>query len=303
MSVTPRLAPVFLLLGLATSACGASVTSSPADDAGAPMTADVAVTVTPRSPSCAEVRATCGAAPQQLVRGHAAGLAGLEGARVRFAMRYVREQGRGLDVPHGVVVATTEVRDGAFEACVCMPEGANAYPQIAAVVFAPGAPGETGRDVARATFSQRYATLGDEDESAALTGVPQRAEVEAALAGLVERTRALRVTGLPEAAGEGFVHAGLVAAERPVAAQVVAGVRDGAATAFDWTMPGRAWPTERVAIVVDRNHDRRCGEGDLGLIAAVGERSTLDLAGAAWSEGAALGAACAAVGLDASRER
>jgi hypothetical protein len=219
-------------------------------------------------------------------------------------MRYLRADGRGLDVPHGVVVATTEVRDGAFEACVCMPEGANGYPQVAAVVFAPGAAGETGRDVARATFSQRYATLGDEDLSFALTGVAQPAEVEAAVAALVDRTRQLRVTGLPEAeAADGFVHAGLVADERPVAAQVVAGGPDGAATAFDWIMPGPAWPSERVAIVVDRNRNRRCDEGDLGMIAPVGGRSSLDVAGAAWSQGAALTAVCAAVGLGVSRER
>ncbi len=162
------------------------------------------------------------------MRGHARGLTGLDGARARFAMRYVLREGEGLNVAHGVVVAGAEVRGGAFEACVCMPRGGSGYPQMAAVVFAPGTTGETGREVARAMFSQRYATLGDEDVSFALNEVPSAPETEAALAALVDRTHELRVRGLDGMAEGGRAYAALVADERPVAAQVIGGVVEGA---------------------------------------------------------------------------
>ena len=99
----------------------------------------------------------------------------------------------------------------AFEACVCMPQGASGYPQVAAVVFTPGSTGETSREVARAMFSQRYATLGDEDVGFALNEVPSAPEVEAAVAALTDRTSELRVRGLDAMAEGGSAFAGAAA--------------------------------------------------------------------------------------------
>lgn len=209
---------LLLVLSLAAAGCGASVTPAPEGGDAGSLPPDApsaqALTPAPSTASCAEVRAACGAEPQAFVRGHAAGLTGLEGARVRFAMRYLLRDGDGLNEPRGVVSAASEVRGGAFEACVCMPRGASGYPEIAAVVFAPGSTGETGRDVARAVFSQRYATLGDEDLSVALGQTPTAPQAEAALAGLSDRSRSLRVRGLDRAVEGTRVFAGLVADER-----------------------------------------------------------------------------------------
>ncbi len=294
-----------VMFALLATGCGASVSSAPVtveSDAGSVVT-DAPTPVAPMTwPSCAEVRATCGAEPQRLVRGHAEGLTGLDGARVRFAMRYIREEGNGLNVPHGVVVAGAEVRDGAFEACVCMPMGGNNYPQVVAVVFAPGTTGETSREVARATFSQRYATLGSENLSYALSGVASAPVVEASLAGLVERAHTVRVRGVETAAAmEGRVYAGLVADERPVAAQVVTGgAVEGGALGFEWIMPGREWPSERVAMVVDRNGNRRCDEGDVGATVRLDGRREVD--GVAWVQGDALAGVCAALRMESERE-
>ncbi len=298
-----RLTTLSLVLAAAlTSACGASVTVAEAPTDAAPTVVDAAVVVEPSALACADVRAACGPSPMTFVRGHAAGLTGLDGARVRFAMRYLPTDGADLDGAHGVVVAGSTVRDGAFEACVCMPRGANGYPQVVAVVFAPGSTGDTSRDVARAVFSPRYATLGDEDVSQALATPPSAPAAEAAIAGLVDRSRSLSVTGFDGAALDGAtLFGGVVADERPVAAQVATtSISFGAAT-LRWDMPGRAWPTERVALVVDRNADRRCDAGDLGAIVTPGAAETFDLAGVAWARGAALDRVCAALRLDDSR--
>lgn len=295
--------PSRLLLPLLALGCGASVTPAPAApaDAGAPVVEDAPTVVTP-APTCAEVRASCGAEPEQFVRGHAEGLVGLDGARVRFAMRYLRDDGQGLGVPHGVVVGSAVVRDGAFEACVCMPRGGSNYPQVTAVVFAPGTTGETSRDVARATFSQRYATLGDESLSYALGGVPSAPEVEAALAGLVDRGHQVVLRGVDPSTEGAQAFGGLVADERPVAADVTGGQVEGGALAFAWNMPGREWPTERLALVIDRNGNRRCDEGDLGAVVRLDGRRELSGVGA-WAQGAAVGEVCRALSLESGRER
>ena len=293
-----------LALTLLASGCGASVTPAPSPalgDAGSVAVDVPAPTPAASTASCEEVRAACGAAPQQFVRGHAAGLTGLDGARVRFAMRYVRDPGHGLDVAHGVVVAAAEVRGGAFEACVCMPQGASNYPQMAAVVFTPGSAGETSREVARAMFSQRYATLGDEDVGFALNGVPSAPEVEAAVAALSDRTSELRVRGLDAMAEGGSAFAGLVADERPVAAQVVGGRVEGGALSLDWIMPGRQWPTERLALVIDHNGNHRCDDGDLGATVRLDGRRELD--GLTWVQGADLQGVCRSLSLESDRER
>lgn len=295
-----------LLLGVGAAHCGGVVVSADGDagsvqpDAPAPDAPAVAPLDVPTSPGCAEVRAACGDAPQQFVRGHAEGLTGLDGARVRFAMRYLLERGNGLDVPHGVVSAWARVERGAFEACVCMPRGGNEYPEVAAVVFAPGSAGETGRDVARAVFSRRYATLGDEDASHSLRETPSEAQAEAALAAMVERTASVTVRGLDAAEGA-RVYAGLVADERPVAAQVSGGAVEGGAVQLRWIMPGTEWPSERLALVVDRNGNRRCDDADLGASVRLGGRREVTLG--ALVQGAALTPICRAVLLDAERER
>lgn len=297
---------LLLVLSLVAAGCGASVTPAPeAGDAGSlPPDAPSAQALTPApgTASCAEVRAACGAEPQTFVRGHAAGLAGLEGARVRFAMRYLLREGDGLNVPHGVVSAAAEVRGGAFEACVCMPRGGSGYPQVAAVAFAPGSTGETGREVARAVFSQRYATLGDEDLTMAFGPAPTVPQAEAALAGLSDRSHSLRVRGLDRAAEGLRAFAGLVADERPVAAQVLQTAVEGGALALDWIMPGRHWSSERLVLVIDRNGNARCDEGDLGATVRLDGRRELDGVGA-WAEGGALRGLCQALSMEDSRER
>lgn len=302
---SPTRALPLLLLTLLVAGCGAAVTSAsavPVEDAGA--TAPAAPTPTTPAPTCAEVQAACGPEPQRFVRGHAEGLTGLDGARVRFAIRYLTRQhrGQGLNVPHGVVVATGEVRSGGFEACVCIPEGGSWYPEVAAVVFTPGTAGETSREVARAMYSQRYATLGDENVSHSLNEVPSPPEVEAALGALVDRTHEVRLRGL-EAAEGGQAYAGLVADERPVAAQVVGGrVADGAVS-LGWIMPGRQWPSERLALLIDRNSNRRCDDGDLGTTVRLDGRRDLDIPAGAWARGTALQDICRSLSIEADRER
>ena len=295
-----------LLLALSAAHCGGVVVSSNQVDAAGSdaATSDAAIVKAAPdaapSPTCAEVRASCGPAPQMFVRGHAEGLAGLDGARAQFAMRYLLQRGNGLNVPHGVVSAWGRVEGGAFEACVCLPRGANEYPELAAVVFAPGSAGETSRNVARAAYSQRYATLGDEDLAYFLRESPTAAQVEAALAAMVDRTSAVTVRGLDP--GEGArIYGGLVADERPVAAQVVGGVVADGRVRLEWIMPGRQWPTERVALVVDRNGNRRCDEGDLGASVRLDGRQ--EVAVGSWLQGASLTAACQALRLEAERER
>lgn len=292
-----------LFLASLNAQCGGVVVLADRGDGGEP--ADAPAATRPRdaaspSPGCAEVRASCGAPPQQFVRGHAEGLTGLDGARVQFAMRYLLTRGNGLNVPHGVVSAWGRVQGGAFEACVCLPRGANEYPELAAVVFAPGSTGETGRDVARAVFSRRYATLGDENVAWGLREAPSEAQAEAALAAMVDRTSAVGVGGLSGMEGA-RAYGGLVADERPVAAQVVGGAIADGRVRFQWIMPGRQWPGERLALLVDRNGNRRCDDGDLG--ASIGLDGRQDVTVGAWLQGASLNAVCRALLLDAERER
>jgi hypothetical protein len=268
-------------------------------DAAAPVDATPAPDAAP-SPSCEAVRAACGPAPQQFVRGHAEGLTGLDGARAQFAIRYLRESGNGLDVPHGVASAWGRVTGGAFEACVCLPRGGDEYPQVAAVVFAPGTSGELRRDVARAMYSPRYATLGDEELTQALREAPTDEGAEAALAAMVDRVARLSVQGFDAAAEGARVYGGLVADERPVAAQVAGAAVAAGGAQLNWIMPGRAWPGERLALLVDRNGDRRCDDGDLGAIVPVDGRPSVTVR--AWLQGAALTSVCASLRLEASRE-
>jgi hypothetical protein len=248
------------------------------------------------------VRAACGPAPQQVVRGHAEGLEGVDGARAYFAVRYLLREGQGLNVPHGVAVGRALVRGGAFETCVCIPHGGNLYPQLAAVVFSPGSTGETSQDAARAMFSQRYATLGDEDASRVLAMTPSPAQREAAVAALSDRTHRLAVRGLDGAMEGGQVYAGLVSDERLVAAQVLGARVTRGALAYEWIMPGRAHPTEGIALVQDRNNNRRCDAGDRGALAPAAGLAELDGATLSWVEGRALDAVCRALSIEGERE-
>ncbi|MFO0628538.1 MAG: hypothetical protein U0325_23395 [Polyangiales bacterium] len=257
------------------------------------------VSVPAESAACDAVRAACGTAPQTFVRGHASGLAVPDGATARFAIRYVPTADASLSDARGVVVATARVRGGAFEACVCVPRAANGYPQVAAVVLAPGAAGRGAGDVLRGMVSQRYATLGDEEVGSALAMAPTRGQAEAALAAMDERALR-RAVALPDVDGGANVLAGVVSPERPVAAQVVAtNVREGRA-AWTWNMPGRATPDERVALLVVRNRDRRCDTGDLAFWAPLGREG--DLLTPTAATGPMMGAVCAALALDDPRE-
>ncbi len=269
-------------------------------EADAAVSADAPPPTPVTSPSCSEVRASCGPEPQRFVRGHAEGLTELEGARVQFAVRYLRTSGVGLNIPHGVVSAWGRVARGAVEACVCLPRGGNEYPQIAAVAFAPGSSGETPRDVLRAMYSQRYATLGDEDLAFGLREVPSAGQVEAALAAMSDRASTVTLRGLDAATVGQRVYGGLVADERRIAAQVAGAAVEGASARFEWIMPGRYWPSEALAVVVDRNANRRCDEGDLGARVRLDGRSEVTVP--AWLRGAELASVCAAVGLEVQRE-
>lgn len=301
-----------LLLFVGAAHCGSVVTGGVAVDASSPS--DAAAVDTPPipdgapvdgtppptpSPSCAEVRAQCGGAPAMFVRGHAQNLTGLDGARARFAVRYSQTGSGGtLSALTGVVSAWGHVRDGAFEACVCVPTGANIYPVIVSLVYAPGSASDTSRDVVRAVMSQRYATLGDEDLDFALTASPSPALTEAAVAAM--DTREAHYTVATVAAPEGTrVFGGLVADERTVAAEVSNALVAGWRADLHWTMPGRAWPSERVALVVDRDNDRRCGAGDLAAFARANADGAVNVA--AWMEGAAIAPVCAALQMETTR--
>jgi hypothetical protein len=281
---------------LCTASCGGAV----APDSPAASTPPVTTTPTEwKETSCSEVKAACTTDPAVFVLGHASGLAGLEGARAEVAIRYVAEEGAGLDVSHGVVVGRTYVHDGAFETCVCVPHGANMYPEVAAVVFQPGTSSETGRDVARAMYSQRYATLGEEDVSYALGAVPNDAQKEAAVAAMIERSASVTLQGLAGAEGARIV-AGLVADDRSIAPQLAGGAVEGGNAVVRWTMPGKSSPSEKVAFFVDKNGNGRCDtDFDAGAIKPYGE--VVD-ASSALLVGADLAVVCDALRTDAPRE-
>jgi hypothetical protein len=281
---------------LCTASCGGAV----APDSPASETPPVTTTPTEwTETSCAEVKAACTTEPAMFVKGHASGLTGLDGARAEFAVRYLDEEAMGLDVPHGVVVGRTFVRDGAFETCVCVPHGANMYPEVAAVAFAPGTTSETGHDVARATYSQRYATLGDEDVTYAFGAVPNDATKEAAIAAMIERTASVTLSGLASAEGARLV-AGLVSDDRSIAPQLAyAGVEAGSAS-LHWNMPGRASSSEKIAFFVDRDGNGLCDPavdtGGFQPFGAVVEASSPLLSGTA------LASVCEALRPDMPRE-
>jgi hypothetical protein len=295
-----------VLLLLATTGCSAVVTAgdaAPVSDAS-PVTdatpvADAAPPPTPDSPPCEAVRASCGPLPQQVVRGRAEGLVGLDGGRARFAIRYNRDGVGGVRTD-GVVSAWATVAGGAFEACVCLPRGGNEYPMVAALVYAPGSAGESSRGVVRAMASQRFATLGDEQLAAGLTETPPAAVIETAVAAMEDRTAEVTARGFDGALEGAMVFAGLVANERPVAAQIAVASVTGGDARLAWVVPGRAWPSERLVLLVDRNRDRLCDPGDLGGAVSLGERASITVP--TLVTGAALEPLCASLALGAPRE-
>jgi len=284
----------FLLSSLVLlSACGGSVAdnTTPAPIAATPIEFK-------ETASCAEVKTTCGGEPAVVVTGTSKGLVGLDGARVEFAVRYILEEGMGLDVAHGVALGRTFVRGESFETCVCVPRNANMYPQIAAVVYAPGSKGLTSRDVARASFSQRYATLGTEDVSYALGAAPNDLQKEAAVAAMVERTERITVDFSTDGKS---LHAGLIADDRPIAPQLATGSDAFAKPTLTWTMPGRPSPSEKAALFVDRNSNGKCDLDGSDSGAIVPFSRTL-AAPTAWLSGDALRSVCDALRVGAPRE-
>jgi hypothetical protein len=294
MPAMRRFSLVLVVLAVGSAHCGGAVAPS---DETEPKASHTAWSVTA---SCAEVKASCVSAPATFVHGHATGLAALDGARAEFAVRYILTEGSGLDVPHGVVVGRTHVKDGAFEACVCVPHGANMYPQIASVVYHPQTTGGTSRDVARATFSQRYATLGDEDLSYALNAVPSELQKEAAVAAMIERTASTIVGNLRSFEGSRVI-AGLVSDDRPVAAQIARESVENGKVAITWTMPGHASPSERVVFFIDGNNNGLCDTdgSDVGGVTSFG--GNIDFT-SSWLANAELSPVCDALQPSASRE-
>ena len=284
------------------SSIGADVIAN-ADTAVADSAVTVDVMALDSGPTlnCAQVQSTCTTAPQQFVRGHAEGLVGVDGARVQFAVRFVLVEGMGLTGARGVVTARAIIQGGSFEACLCVPRGANNYPEIAAVVFAPGSTGELGRDAVRGTFSQRFATLGDEDFSMSLVEPLTPVQAETAVAGMVDRYTQIRVLRL-DASVEGLpAYMGLIADERPFTAMVGHGAVEAGELRSEWGLPGREWPSERLVIVLDRNANHMCDAADLGASVPVERRSEIMGIGGAWLEGAAIAPLCNALSLDQPR--
>jgi hypothetical protein len=271
-----------VFLALAASGCGATVSAN-----------NVAPTAPERFASCAEVRAACTGEAETVVRAFAQGIAAHNGARFRFAVRYVTEQGNGINVSRGLSVGGAEVRDGAVEACVCA-RNANVYPQVSYVLFAPGTTETRADDVSWASFMQLYAIRGD-NELALTDERPSRAVIESSLAALVDRTVTVRVTDLDAALEGRALLAGLLSDERVVATDRTRGEISEGATTLRWVMPGRPSASERVVLVLDNNSNHRCDVGDsVTAIPLAADPTTVSARGAQWSSSAdAVAAACA----------
>ncbi len=289
-----------LASALLLSACGGSVAAeAPAtvvEDTGTkPETTPEPIPEWSETASCAAITASCSGAEPTVVNGHAEGLDGLDGARVEFAVRYILEEGMGTAVPRGVALGRTHVAGGTFSTCVCVPQNAGMYPDVAAVIYRPGSSGVTSADVARATFSARYATGTAEDLAYALGAVPSAAMKESALAAMVDRAQTITL----ELKAEGRVYGGLIADERPIAAQVTAAVLISGKAELVWLMPGRAWKSERLAFFVDKNADGKCDGSDVGGFAPFASSIAL---GEKLLTGAELTPVCDALAINAPRE-
>ena len=78
------------------------------------------------------------------------------------------------------------------------------------------------------------------------------------------------------------------------------GVQANGQITLGWNMPGRQWPTERLALVIDRNANHRCDDGDLAATVRLDGRT--DVTGLAWAQGPAIAGVCQSLSLGASRE-
>jgi hypothetical protein len=183
-----------------------------------------------------------------------------------------------------------------------MPSEARSdYPEVAAVVFAPGSTGTRASDVARAAYSQRYAVSDMDDESQALAETPSDVMKELALAAMVERTETVTLHGLDTTLDGVPIFAGIVGPERAVAGQLAITQISGGDARFDWLMPGQALPGEQVAVLVDRNSDHRCNDGDLGAMITVDGRAEISTGATDQPQAANLATVCAALNMDSPR--
>lgn len=252
---------------------------------------------------CDEVRATCTGPEAMMVRGHVSQVADLEGHSFCFAMRYLTRSGDGLDHPYDVVRSTSVIREGRAEACVCVPQGANSYPQVAAVIVRPGERELRADNTARASFSRRYATLGDEGFVWTLTGAPSREVVAAGLAAMDSRGFSLTLRGRSPQVTGATMRGGLVGAARPLAYDVARTTIGPSDPVLRWVMPGRQLDDERVALWHDRNDDGRCDEADQGAFVVLAGRTEIPMESVSWSQGAMLASVCDALVLNGQGER
>ena len=298
---------LFACLCVANASCSSSRTMETPDtgvaDGGTPDSAAFDAGVPVDSPACAEIARSCVGAEALVVRGHAEGLAGLDGARVEFGVRYVGREsaGGGLAVPRYVARGTTTVRGAAFESCVCVPYNSNGYPEIVGAVFAAGTSGTLGRDVVRAMYSQRYATLGDEDLSANFAAPSTALIGEVAAAALSERFVTVTVRTAAPFPARARTFAGLVATDRPLAPELSRNppMADGS-IALSWFRPGAALAGERVVLVADQNDNNGCDAGDLAVEVPFDGRTAL-VAGP-WLVGADVLPLCTALSVGGMRE-
>ncbi|MDP3274418.1 MAG: hypothetical protein Q8Q09_04435 [Deltaproteobacteria bacterium] len=297
MKLSKRSALAVLALTL-TQHCGAMV--APSVDGGADGAVEAGTFA--ESPACDQVRAQCMGAESLVVRGHVERLGDLNGHSFHFAVRYLDQLGDGLDHPYLVVRASGVVREGRAEACVCVPTGANNYPQIAATVVRPGATEIRADNTVRAAFSRRYATLGDEGFDWTLTGAPSRETLAAGLAAMDSRGFTLTLRGRSSQVTEGVVRAGLVGAARPVAFNVARAAVGDADLALRFVMPGRALSDESVALWHDRNGNDRCDEGDRAAFVALQGRTEVRMDSVPWAQGATLTSVCDALVLNGRGE-
>ena len=301
----------FVVLLLMMTGCGrgalteASMPSLPSDlpRAAAPLPDVVSGCLAESALTCDEVRAACTGPEAMMVRGHVSQVADLEGHSFCFAMRYLTRSGDGLDHAYDVVRSSSVIRDGRAEACVCVPQGANNYPQVAAVIVRPGEREIRADNTVRASFSRRYATLGNEGFVWTLTGAPRREEVAAGLAAMDSRGFSLTLRGRSPQVAAGIVRGGLVGAARPLAYDVARATLGPSDPVLRWVMPGRQLDDERVALWHDGNDDGRCDEADLGAFVVLAGRTEIPMKAVDWARGATLASVCDALVLNGQGER
>jgi hypothetical protein len=280
------------------SDAGVDRDAGPIADAGRSSDPDAALAL-----DCAAVRDACEETSEsdspRFTRAFASGLGALEGAPVRFAVRYLLTLGSGLDTPRGVVTASTTVEGGEFEACVCVPRNGNNYPEIAAAVFAVGSNAERGSEVELGYLTQAFGVAVEQDLSSDLAAVDE-VDAELVVAAMTERTEEIHLSGLEGELDDVTLWAGIIAPERPLAARLVRTEAGSAEADLLFSMPGFAWPDEELVVIFDRDDDGSCGEGDVAYgFPDLAGRTELDAGEGLRVEGATdLGPPCAALRVD-----